>query len=200
MDGVFTDDGKSSLSATFFRNRIISTLRAFKEPHLTRAAQTISPNLIFEYATIRDLASFLSRLVDSASDEHSQATASGVTAAEIEALVRRYTSDLPKAKASTSLVLHRAPVVLLTGSTGNIGSHILASLLADDRVGRVYTLNRPSAGPAIQRLQVAFSERALPVDILDHPKLSAFVGDITQSKFDLEPAVYNEARQNHMEL
>ncbi|EKM51562.1 uncharacterized protein PHACADRAFT_127221 [Phanerochaete carnosa HHB-10118-sp] len=178
--------GFDSLSATFFRNRIISTLRAFGEPHLTQAAQSISPNLIFEYPTIRGLASFLSRLVDTASDERSQAASPGVAVAEIEALVRRYTSDLPRAKANASVGPQGAPVVLLTGSTGNIGSHILVSLLADDRIACVYTLNRSSTSPPIERLKTAFSERALPVDILDSPKLSAFVGDITQSKFNLD--------------
>ncbi|EKM51563.1 uncharacterized protein PHACADRAFT_212203 [Phanerochaete carnosa HHB-10118-sp] len=184
--------GFDSLSATFFRNHIIGVLRAFNEPHLMRAAQSISPNLIFEYPTILDLASFLSRLTDPVSDEHPQATTSGINVANIEALVHKYTSDLPKAKASASSAPRRVAAVLLTGSTGNIGSHILASLLADDRIARVYTLNRPSTSPPIERLKTAFSERALPVDILDNLKLSAFVGDINQTKFGLEPAAYEE--------
>ncbi|GJE88440.1 acetyl-CoA synthetase-like protein [Phanerochaete sordida] len=182
--------GFDSLSATFFRNRIIGALRATREAHLAQVAQNISPNLVFEHLTIRALASFLSRAADPTLSDQPSAP-SGIAVADIEALVHKYTGDLPAAKA-TRPAGKPAPVVLLTGSTGNIGSHILASLLADTRIERVYTLDRPSVRAPLERLKAAFEERALPADMLDDPRLVALAGDVTQERFGLGAAVYDE--------
>ena len=191
-ENAITDEQKLSLSATFFRNRMIGALRASQDPRLKQAAQHVSPNLVFERPTVRGLASFLNGLADPVSGSQHQLAPSGIKATDIEALVRKYTSNMPSAKTRAHSAPPSPPVVLLTGSTGNIGSHILAYLLSNDRIARVYTLNRPSTSSPLERLEAAFSERALPEDILRHPKLSVLVGDISQSKFGLEPAAYSE--------
>ena len=52
-------------------------------------------------------------------------------------------STLPRYIAPASPSPPKCPVtVLLTGSTGHLGSEILALLLTDERVERVYTLDR----------------------------------------------------------
>ena len=108
-------------------------------------------------------------------------------------MIAKYTADLPTAKAKTKAKAHdnAAPAVLLTGSTGNIGSHILAYLLSDERVGCLHTLNRPSADP-LRRLRSAFSERGLPVELLDDSRFVSLAGDITRDNFGLEEAQYKE--------
>ena len=55
----------------------------------------------------------------------------------------------------------QGPVILITGTTGNIGSHILAQLLSDDRISVVYALNRAST-TRTDRLRSAFVERVHP--------------------------------------
>ena len=156
---------------------------------MRRAAQQVSPNVIFEHPTIKQLAHAVSSLLDPSA--HAQGVSSS-RADAIRALIAKYTADMPTAKAKGKANAS-PPVVLLTGSTGNIGSHILAYLLADERVGRVYTLNRPSADP-LGRLKAAFTERGLPAEMLDDARLVSLAGDITKENFGLEEAQYREVR------
>lgn len=178
-----------SLSATFLRNRIIGALRCSTDPAPREAAKNISSNFVFDHPTVNDIARVLSELCTSGST----AVSSRTRAEEIRAMVAKYTADLPTPRASAANTLPGAPVVLLTGSTGNIGSHILAHILADDRIGRVYTINRPSEDP-LGRLRAALTERELPVDLLDTPKVVCLAGDVCREYFGLEVRVYDEVR------
>lgn len=56
---------------------------------------------------------------------------------EMASLVKKYTQDLPeKVRVTTNLT------VLLTGSTGSLGSHLLRAILEDSNIAKVYCLNR----------------------------------------------------------
>ena len=113
-------------------------------------------------------------------------------AKEIEEYVQKYTAALPVQRARP-IVTDKTITVLLTGSTGNIGSHILASLLQEPRITKVYTLNRPSpTSSPRERLATAFKDRSLPVDLLSLPKLTASTGDLTQPDWGLTPDLYEE--------
>ena len=181
-----------SLSATFMRNRIVSSLRSSGDPELTKAAGAVSQNFVFEYPSIRELASAVSALVGPSSQlmDPQQKRAQ-----EIVELVERYTQDLPvvRGRQSQTSAGNQRVVALLTGSTGNIGSHILASLLADKRISRVYTLNRASTS-AEDRLVTAFEDRSLPTKLLSQSKLISLTGDISQENFGIAPGIYEEVR------
>ena len=185
-------DYSCSLSATFFRNRVIGMLRSSEDPHLIDVAKRISQNFIFEHPTLNELAVVLAEAVGSSSSGDQLESTTAVLAQDIEALVAKYatkpTHHVVADKMSDQIV------VLLTGSTGNIGSHILSYLLADDRISRVYTLNRPSSDPD-ERLRSAFRERLLPTELLEQPKLKSLVGDITKGFFGLDPSIWNEVRR-----
>lgn len=91
-------------------------------------------------------------------------------------MIAKYSADLPSFKE------YRAPssgaVVLLTGSTGALGSHILNSLLSTSLVIEVITLNR--SGNVAERQQAAFEERGIPTELLSSPKLTSVIGDMKQ--------------------
>ncbi|EKM52250.1 uncharacterized protein PHACADRAFT_211524 [Phanerochaete carnosa HHB-10118-sp] len=182
--------GFDSLSATFFRNRIIGALRASESSSVRQAAQRISSNFVFEHPTIEQLAATLRSLVDPSGGADAATLHARTRVDEIRAMIEKYSDDLPTARAQ-AFGRGAAPIVLLTGSTGNIGSHILAYLLAEPRVARVYTLNRPSADPR-GRLKAALSERDLPVKELDGPRLVLLAGDVTRDNFGLDDAQYRE--------
>ncbi len=59
-----------------------------------------------------------------------------------QALVDKYTTRKTIAPSGSSETSHKGLTVLLTGSTGSLGSYILDLLLADSRVSKVYSLNR----------------------------------------------------------
>lgn len=151
----------------------------------------ISPNIIFDHPTIDELASYLASLLSQTPEPHEEAARSGVDAAEIESLTSKYTHDMPGPRFNGQVWTASGPVVVLTGSTGNIGSHILAQLLSDDRIPRIFTLNRPSSDPDA-RLRAAFVDRGLPAGLLSLPKLSSWIGDITQHNFGLDQTQYSE--------
>lgn len=69
--------------------------------------------------------------------------------------------------------------VFLTGSTGNVGSQLLATLLSMDRVRRVYSFNRPSSSSIsiIDRHKERFEDKALDVALLSSEKLVFLEGD-----------------------
>jgi hypothetical protein len=78
----------------------------------------------------------------------------------VRAMINKYTRDLPQMSA-TSGDQPELAVVLLTGSTGGLGSQLLATLLSDDRVGLVYALNRPSTkATSLARHQETFRDRS----------------------------------------
>ncbi|KAG6835445.1 hypothetical protein H0H93_001393 [Arthromyces matolae] len=117
----------------------------------------------------------------------------------IEALIEQYSVGLdPLPVAATPSATFQGPlVVLLTGSTGSLGSEILSKLLENDRVAHVYAFNRPSnRGDTIEERQMKpFRERGLNTDLLRSPKLSYILGDATQPDLGIERDQYNLLRK-----
>ena len=103
-------------------------------------------------------------------------------------MLASYAAHLPTPLAPASPAEGPA-VVLLTGSTGNVGSHVLAALLAEPRVARVYALNR-SAG----RHADVFRARGLPGALLGGGKLVELRGDVTAERLGLDVGVFDEVR------
>ncbi|KIP12187.1 hypothetical protein PHLGIDRAFT_62555 [Phlebiopsis gigantea 11061_1 CR5-6] len=180
--------GLDSLSATFFRNRIVGALRSSADESIQQASWNVPSNLIFDYSTIEALAEFVSSLVGPL--RPASPNPSGVRAEEIDSLIIKYARGLPPKSTRTDQAT-RPTVVLLTGATGNIGSHILASLLDDARIAQVYTLDRPSGDPAA-RLRSAFGDRLLPVDLVESPKLVCLGGALSEDFFGLQKPMYDE--------
>jgi hypothetical protein len=65
--------------------------------------------------------------------------------------------------------------VLVTGTTGGLGSYLLETLLADDSVSEVFALNRrprsSRAESTHNRQKAAFAERGIAQSLLNSPKL-----------------------------
>ena len=166
-------------------------MRVNEETAVRRAATSISANIIFEHPSIHQLAYTVLALIDPSSEFVRQEDQIRLRVAEIEAMVTKYTTNLPVPQTKVARSSDEGPVVLLTGSTGNIGSHILAYLLSDSRVGRVYALNRPSSDP-VGRLRASLADRELSETLLEDPRFVSLVGDVTQDRFGLEATQYDE--------
>ena len=83
--------------------------------------------------------------------------------------------------------------VLLTGSTGHLGSDILEILLKDARVERIFTLDREGKGAAPRSRQRArWADKGLDEQLLESPKLVVLCGDLSAPKFGLDKEVYDE--------
>ncbi|KAH7890598.1 acetyl-CoA synthetase-like protein [Phlebopus sp. FC_14] len=205
--------GFDSLSVTYLRNRILGALRkAPPESNIHTAASRLSPNIVFENPTIYLLASRL------AADVTSQAAGSDVTnirteqrKVAINAMIEKYSRGLngpvdgilkldqgegDDRDADVDGPPRRPAVVLLTGSTGGLGSYLLAQLLDNTAVERVYALNRPSSTQIADRQRSAFIDRGLPIGLLESNKLVYVEADAAQDKCGLPGALYDEVRSS----
>ncbi|KAI0337721.1 acetyl-CoA synthetase-like protein [Trametopsis cervina] len=177
------------LSATFLRNRIISALKTSPEPALQKAALHVSQNFVFDNPSVQRLSAAILRLRSGGGEEN-------IRAQQIVEFLDKYTAGLPSPNATEPVgPAPTSRVVLLTGSTGNIGSHVLASLLSHKDVLKVYTLDRPSnkATPE-ERLLSGFTQRSLPAELLKGGRVTALTGDFNDERFGLDPATYDEIK------
>ncbi|KNZ79425.1 L-aminoadipate-semialdehyde dehydrogenase large subunit [Termitomyces sp. J132] len=183
------EQGFDSLSATILRRRIAGALRASKDNSTIKAAENITQNTVYRYPSIETLATFLVKLV--ADPEGFQ---DGKNAkAEIEAMIEKYSAGLDSSHSDLSaLSAPKNKVILLTGSTGNLGSQILADLLLDPSVERVYALNRASTGSILERHTERFQDKGLDIKLLQSDRLAFVEGDAALSRFGLSDQLYNE--------
>lgn len=80
--------------------------------------------------------------------------------------------------------------ILLTGSTGHLGSYILNQLLSHDGVLKVYVYNRTSKRPSRDRQAASFADRGLPLFALDSPKLEFLEGELSDPSLGISEDVY----------
>lgn len=161
------------------RNRVIGALRSSKDKSIQSIASHIPQEFVFQNPTILRLSTAIVALV-----EPSFKLSSLPLTEVIQGLIEKYSTKLPSFKPYQPPA--RGAVVLLTGSTGALGSHILASLLSDDSVAEVFTLNR--GGNVEHRQRSSFEERGLSVELLARRKLTSLVGDIHHSNLGLPEA------------
>ncbi|KAG6906942.1 putative NRPS-like protein biosynthetic cluster [Tephrocybe rancida] len=194
VSGDLFDQGFDSLSATILRRRIVGALRGSKDNATVRAAETITQNTVYTYPSIEALITFLVKLV--ADPDGFKGANDGK--ALIEAMIEKYSAGLESSTSSAKpFVAPKRKVVLLTGSTGNLGSQILADLLLDPSVERVYALNRASAGASmLDRHNVRFEDKALNVDLLQSDRLVFVEGDTALPGLGLQEELYDEIRNS----
>ncbi|KAK0491291.1 hypothetical protein IW261DRAFT_1547429 [Armillaria novae-zelandiae] len=86
---------------------------------------------------------------------------------KMHAMVLKYSNDLPvmSVKHTDRMILKTGKVVLLTGTTGSLGCHILASLVLDQAVQRIYAVNRPGKISAKGRQQQSLINHGLNIDM-----------------------------------
>jgi hypothetical protein len=186
------EQGFDSLSATFLRNQILAALQNFNSApgSSVSLAKAFPLNVIYSYAAISDLAKYITQLLSLGGEGISKETVTFERAQAIEDTVSRLSSDFKGAKRAGSLIL--PAVILITGTTGGLGSFLLASLLKNDEVRRVYAFNRQGRESSKQRQVEGFEDRSLPVDLLNGDKVVFVEGDSAAENLGLEPSLYEE--------
>ena len=97
----------------------------------------------------------------------------------------KYTVDLPEFSKPRSLLHHHKDgnTVILTGSTGSLGSYILESLLRQSNIKKIYCLNRAEDGQ--QRQSQVNGPRGLTTDWPAH-RVRFLRVDLSKPSFDLD--------------
>ena len=187
-----------SLTATIFRRRITGALQSLKISEGASAIKAINQNTLYTYPTVALLTGFLVDVVSHPSGTRVE----GSPVAAIEHMINKY-SLFPKPLDTSSSAItvdgrsgtaDRNIVVLLTGSTGNLGSQILENLLLNPEISRVYTFNRASASSKSQldRHLNRFRDKGLDLSTLESKKWAPLEGDLAKEDLGLSEAVYKE--------
>ncbi|KZP17473.1 putative aminoadipate reductase [Athelia psychrophila] len=193
VDTDLFSQGFDSLSATFLRNRIMGTLRLSSDPQTFKAVQKVTQNVVFSHPTIRQLSAHIAQLVSGADTGPSSATLA------IEKMIEKYSAGLTDTpKLISEATATAPPAVLLTGSTGGLGSYMLETLLKDPSVERVYAYNRPARGAMTSqdRQRAAFVDRGFELQLLESDRLVYLEGDSALPKLGLSEEVYEELRSS----
>ena len=121
----------------------------------------LSNRAIYANPTISELAKAITGAIAQDQSPASRCTNAKLSrTAKMAALVKNFTEDLPqkfpRIKGSN---LH----IILTGSTGSLGSHLLRVLVKNQLVSKVYCLNRSSN--AQSRQEIKYAEQGQSVDL-----------------------------------
>ncbi|KAF9894311.1 hypothetical protein FE257_007814 [Aspergillus nanangensis] len=136
-------------------SRLLQKSIQLRRPDIKPGA--INPQTIYGHPTIARLSLVVTAILAG------NASAEIPRAQKLQDLVDKYTSDLP-ARSPQPLPTgsHTPPsTVILTGSTGSLGTYLLHSLLSTPTISKIYCLNRSSDAPT--RQQTSFREKSLPL-------------------------------------
>lgn len=206
LDLTNSETAKSSLLSVIKRNTDITALTddqdffstgmdSLQASNISRALNQASsgklklqPRDIYSHATLNLLAAFIT------SSQQGPAMSSAAPPpqtreAQMSELLSILSSDLPINARAISLPAPAVPkCVLLTGSTGSLGSYLLDGLLRDRAISRVFCLNRSS--DANDRQMAAHKSRGLTTDL----SRATFVlaKDLSAPYLSVEESTYRE--------
>ena len=185
------EQGLDSLGATILCHRVVGALQASESPS---AARLVTPSTIYEHSTVAKLVSFVVGAV--VNPERFESVTVTSRADEIERMIKKY-SFAEKLPPPLSTVTDKTEVVvLITGTTGNLGAQLVDVFLRDGRVKKVYTLNRPSGGEKKKDIRARHAERfvdkGLDVVLLLDERLVLLEGDASGDHLGLSSEVYEE--------
>lgn len=162
-------------------------LRAgLNESGLEVDAKALAPKVIYTNSTPRRLAKHIFNTVingqnGTQSEDEQQQDA-------MAAIHRKYTQNLIKAAPNRPDPGNENQVIVLTGSTGMLGSYLLDFMGRNNRVSKIICLNRAADGGRAQQVK-ALADRGLDVGILDS-KAEFYQADLSKPDLGLSDEVY----------
>ncbi|KIK64221.1 hypothetical protein GYMLUDRAFT_40511 [Collybiopsis luxurians FD-317 M1] len=192
------EHGFDSLSSTILRLRLIAALR---KAGFSTSASAVNQSIVYSHPTIMQLTQAIINLVANPSPKEIESQVDAVKSHVdgMEEMIAKYSQGLDDAlpRSTEEPIDPKQHYILLTGSTGNIGAQLLESLLLNDSVARVYTLNRPSAKKSMYDRHLArFQDKGLDVAVLSSLKLVFLSGETAREDLGLAEDIVKEIRQN----
>ncbi|KAI0938637.1 putative NRPS-like protein biosynthetic cluster, variant 2 [Taiwanofungus camphoratus] len=187
-DADIFECGCDSVQATWIRNSILRALRE-RDPD---AVKRVSANFVFRALSVTGLVKAMSDALEPSS--YGLETSTKVEA--LQRMVERYASAFPlRPSTSARTAQEGQDVVLVTGTTSGFGCDILAELLQDASVNRVYAFNH-NPRDVTMRQRAAFRQRGLDEALLLQPKYQHVEGDLSVSGLNIDPQLMQEIRNS----
>ncbi|KAF8213914.1 hypothetical protein K438DRAFT_2148714 [Mycena galopus ATCC 62051] len=180
--------GCDSLQATWIRN---SLLRALRDSQMETRQTT--HNFVYDHPSISSLGAFVFTLASGGEKEGPSVSRE----AKMNETLSKYTYEFPKHAGNTDSPPSNAKVVLVTGTTGELGCYLLSQLVNASDVRRVYALNRASqhARSLRERQTLALIDRGLEANLLDSAKVVLLEVKLSAVQFNLAEPVYQEMQK-----
>ncbi|KAK0203694.1 hypothetical protein DFS33DRAFT_1383956 [Desarmillaria ectypa] len=174
-----------SMDATWIQNTLLQAIRATADHQ-----QGTDASFVYRYPTIGQLNQYIQSLALG-----TRISVDVSTLESMEFLVDKYTDDfLERCPPTLPIPRPQSIVVLVTRSTGGLGSYLLAELIKDPSISRIYALNRPSRGVDAlwQKQKRAFMERGIDTALLKSSKMVLFEGDLSSPRLGLPEPLYRD--------
>ena len=160
--------------------------RAFATQIQQLGRGNILGNNLYTHPTIDQLSIHLYRVFKGLEPLHASSASDRLSV--MNKLIEKYSADLKPSKRTSKLKKTSGLCVAITGSTGSLGQQLLAILLEDEDVSKVYCLNR--AGDAEARQVAAFQSRGLNRVHQLYRKAQFLTTNFDDSKLGLSDLVY----------
>ncbi|KAF3763913.1 hypothetical protein M406DRAFT_332357 [Cryphonectria parasitica EP155] len=170
--------GVDSLRAIQIRAELLKSVKT---------ARKLTQNVVFEHPSVRELSAYLLGAGDVETED---------IEAEMRELVKKYSNfksevqDAPK-----NLGQNDGGFVLVTGSTGSLGAHLVAKLVRDNSIERVYCLVRASDSDiAAKRTTESMTQRKVYDGLSpeERKKIISLPCDLSRADLGLEKLIYQE--------
>lgn len=173
-DTDFFDGGVDSLQAI--------KARSFLKGALDLGTSDLDQNVVFEHPNITKLAAHLLSL------RTGDAVGQGDEIGAMSDLIKKYSSF-------SANLQPRKEVIILTGTTGSLGAHILAQLIRNDNVGKIYCLVRASSPQkALERVLSTMATKRLP--LINIYKIVALPASLDRSDLGLSEELLEEVKNS----
>lgn len=173
----FFKAGMDSLRAIQMRGSIVRDL------DLRGNGNELSQNIVFESATIENLARHLYQLCQGQTADMQDPKGA------MRALIQKYSVTVKHSPGSKPLPA--AQVVLLTGATGGLGSQLVSQLSFNPSISKIYCLLR--GHQPLTRLHSSLQDRKLD---LANSKITVLASDLTLPSLGLDEATFSEMQSS----
>ena len=202
---------RASLKATFIRQAIQRALNKSRQ-HANETKVEVPQLIVYDYPTVERLAAWVQTALSSDHLATNLESSIDSHVAVMQALADKYSLHGPPSDASTVVATRISNgvvgnsslprVILITGTTGALGCHMLQQLALDTHVHRIYAVGRASDEEQLRaRQRAALKDRGLSTDILDGSKIVMFaaevLGDIAEDKRAEVPLSHLDATLLH---
>ncbi|THV08180.1 acetyl-CoA synthetase-like protein [Dendrothele bispora CBS 962.96] len=177
--------GCDSLQATWIRN---SLLRALRDSPAGIDTRESTGNFVYEHPSVNLLSKFLASAAQNGFSADQDATETEVE--KMKQMVEKYSKDFPNLKSPKAA--SSSKTVLVTGTTGGFGTHILETLFFDPLVSKIYVLIRKGSVDIKQKQEKSFAERGVDITFLNSDKVRLLEADLVEQKFGLDADVFEE--------